>query len=123
MTNTTKVRRTNTKWTDADRDLLRTLHQQGESTWNISVRLDRSPGAISQQLYLMKQRDEAEGYVHVVGNVTEIITPPPARTRPELNVLTEEKLRDFRLFEAVISEAYEAENPSLWTRIKQWFRK
>lgn len=127
----------NTRWTDEDRDLLRTLHQQGETIYGISIRLDRSYGAIAQQLYLMRQRDEAEGYIHVAGGVTELsvpaIAPSPVgvsvvtSTPEELNTepyrLTDAMLEDFDLYEPVTKPLWDEQNPSLWQRAKRWVKR
>lgn len=126
-----------TRWTEADLTALRTMHQQGMPHFEIGKLLDRSTGAITAQIFLMKKRDAAEGYVHVAGGVTELSTsntapepvsvsvstsaPEPAKADPY--VLTDAMLEDFNLFSPVTKDAWEEANPSLWQRIKRWFKK
>lgn len=127
----------NTRWTDEDRDLLRTLHQQGVSYYDIAKRLDRSHGSIAQQIHIMKKRDEAEAYVHVAGGVTELSTsahaPKPVgvsvvtSTPKELNTepkrLTDAMLEDFDLYDRITRPLWDEENPSLWRRIVQRIKR
>jgi len=74
--------------------------------------MDRSHGAITQQLYLMKRRDAAEGYVHVAGDITEIM---PNLNTPVRATVIDERLKKFDL--------YVKGRPSLWQRVGRWFRK
>jgi uncharacterized protein YciI len=127
----------NTRWTDEDKARLRTLYEQGLTYYQIGQLLDRSEGSIAQQIYQMKKRDAAEGYVHVAGGVTELSTSKPSLQRvnaavttqeqepiePEPKRLTDAMLEDFDLYERVIKSVWDDENPSIWTRIKRWFRK
>ena len=79
----------NTLWTEEDRDLLRTLAAQGVSHWDIGRRLDRSPGSISQQLYLMRKQDEADRFVDaVMEDYHEVeVTPKPSMWRRIMNII------------------------------------
>lgn len=52
--------RTNTKWTDEDRALMVSLHNEGMSNWDIAKQLNRSHGAIQQQLYLLRKETEKQ---------------------------------------------------------------
>lgn len=121
MTYKNKASRTNTRWTDEERERLRTLHQQGESSWDIARILDRSHGAITQKIYWMRRQDAAEGYVHVAGDTTEIMPSlnTPVRvtvTAPDpAPALTDAMLEEFNL--------YVADPPSLWQRVMQWLKK
>ena len=109
----TKPSRKHTPWTDADLDLLRTLRQQGETHRSIATRLGRTPGAVAQQFHMMQKRDEAEGYVHIAGGVTELTAPTSAKANTY--VQPDSVLESFTLFEPV------NRRPSLWSRIKRWF--
>ena len=124
-------------WRDEDRALLRTMHQQGGTYKDMAKILNRSVGSIAQQLHQIKIQDKSEGYAHVAAGVTELSTLPIApkpvsvsvmTSAPEpINVaprgLTDATLKTFRLFEGGTAEAYNEENPSLWTRIKRWINK
>jgi hypothetical protein len=100
----------NTLWTEEDRAHLRSLHYQGVSARNIGKLLDRSEGSIHQQIYHMRKKDAAEGYVHVF----ETPTPAPLPlSETEMNA----KLRGFTLF-----EERPAPKPSLWARIRGFFK-
>jgi len=79
----------NTRWTDEDLDLLRTLAAQGVSNWDISKRLDRSPGSVSAQLYLMRKQDEADRFVDaVMEDYHEVeVTPKPSLWRRIMNII------------------------------------
>ena len=128
-----KAGKKNTPWTETDLDALRTLHQQGNTYAAMARLLDRTTGGVAQQLYKMKKRDAAEGYVHVAGGVTELAAPKPASVsvstsapepaKADPYVLTDAMLEDFNLFNPVTKDAWEEANPSLWQRIKRWFKK
>lgn len=79
----------NTRWTDEDLDLLRTLAAQGVSNWDIGKRLDRSHGAITQQLYLMRRQDEVDRFVDaVMEDYHEVeVTPKPSLWRRIVGVI------------------------------------
>tara|TARA_R110000822_G_scaffold160858_3_gene301251 strand:+ start:1416 stop:1670 length:255 start_codon:yes stop_codon:yes gene_type:complete len=67
----TKYKHQNARWTDADLAHLRAMHQQSNLSYReMGELLGRSYRAIAQQLYHMKKRDVAEGYVHVSDTLT-----------------------------------------------------
>jgi hypothetical protein len=106
----------NTPWTDEDRRHLRTLYEQGVSAWNMAQLLDRSTGAIYQQIYIMRKQDATEGYVHITdhGMVNLSLVSDEEQAK---------KLSEFRLYEGVYPEPKDAPQPSLWQRIRNFFRK
>ena len=55
-----KQGRTNTPWTDAERDTMHELREAGVGIAQIAEALGRSRGAITSQLYLSKRRKEAQ---------------------------------------------------------------
>lgn len=103
----------NTRWTDADREVLRALYEQGASYKSMADLLDRSIGGITQQLHEMKKQDAVDKYVHV--------REPKPDIKPY--VLTDAMLEDFHLYEPVTRDAWEADNPSTWKRIKAFIKR
>jgi IS30 family transposase len=55
-----KQGRANTPWTEVERDAIHDLQGTGATIRQIAEALDRSPGAITSQIYLMKRRKEAQ---------------------------------------------------------------
>jgi hypothetical protein len=110
------VNKHNTPWTGEDRHQLRTLYEQGVSAQSMAKLLDRSTGAIYQQLYIMRKQDATEGYVHITdhGMVNLSLVSDEEQAK---------KLSEFRLYEGVYPEPKDAPQPSLWQRIRNFFRK
>jgi hypothetical protein len=55
-----KARNRSARWTDEDRDLLRTLAERGVPHEYIARRLKRTRGSVTAQLYLMRQQGAVE---------------------------------------------------------------
>lgn len=77
------------RWTDEDRDLLRTLHTQGVSHADMAKRLGRTPNAVAQVLCKMRKQDKAERFIDAaVEDYHEVEAPPkPSLWRRIINVI------------------------------------
>lgn len=106
----------NTPWTDADRRRLRTMYEAGSTPFQIAQALDRSYGAIYQQIYNMRKADAKQGYTHVRDESAP--TPIPLTDEEQAD-----KLRNFHLYEGVYTEPADEPKPSLWQRIRALFTR
>lgn len=112
------------RWTDLDDTyILLTLDEPASL---VAKDLGRSEGSIyTRRWLLLKQKPEATTPKRVkpkqVKAEVSITAPQPAKAEPYK--LTDSMLEDFHLFDPVTADTWVEENPSLWTRIKQWFKR
>lgn len=79
----------NTRWTDEDRDLLRTLAAQGVPYFKIAERLKCTTAAVGAQLHKMRKQDDAERFIDaVMEDYHEVeVTPKPSLWRRIINII------------------------------------
>ena len=125
--------RSHKPWTDGDRARLRTMYEQGATYATMSRALGRSLGSINGEIYNMKKRDEAERFVHVVeqdlnaieaierkGNAS--VRPVNLKKYPLTSSEMDGKLKQFRLYEGMYTEPKDDPQPSLWQRVRAFFK-
>lgn len=124
------TKRTYNFWTDAD-------DQYVLLTMNVPVKevardLGRTPTSIAARRTILRKRnaEAAKGGTTLLTVTTTpkpvdvsvtTVAPQPAKT--DQKKLTDAMLEDFQLFNPVTADVWADENPSLWTRIKAWFRR
>ena len=117
------------QWTKQDDDYIRIT--RNESARDVATDLGRTEAAVNtRRWYLRKQSRTMRKPMPEVKSTTtpepvsvSITTTAPQPAKLDVHKLTDDMLEEFHLFDPVTAAVWVDENPSLWTRIKRWFKR